>query len=408
MRVEQRPPTTSLIRRAGRYVYDWLEERYPLTAMINRLLFDPVPKKWGWLYGWGGALVILFAMQIITGILLVASYVPSWNEAYNSIKFIDNTIAGGYWIRGLHFWNAYMILFIMGVHIARTFFSGAYKKPRELTWVVGVFIMICMILVAYTGAGLRMDETGYWTIIIGEHIAGWTPVIGPLVQRAWLGSDRIGPSYLTRTFAVHIWILPALLIILISIHVAFVIIQGQYGSWLNYTRGDAPDRALDALHMPEGDERESYLKALQEVNNPNSRKRDLPDDTDYFVPEHAFRESMIALICLIVEIVLTAIAFNHLDAPADPGTTTFVPVPEWFMLPADQMLPYLPGTMVPLIPVAFTWFVAMLIGLPFFDRGPERNMFKRPVALSTGIVVVLSIFLLTMLGGWRIMSFGVH
>ena len=398
-----RPKGVTIISRFGQAIYDWLDERYPLSEFLNRLLSDPVPRRFAWLYTFGGTIVLLTIIQITTGIFLLFHYVPDWNDAYSSIQAIDHTILFGNWVRGYHYWNGYMLVFLVGIHMARTYFSSAYKRPRELTWVVGVFLFILMTATAYTGACLRMDQTGFYTFMVGEHIMGWTPILGLWLKEIWLGSDRINPASLTRTFALHIWVLPALLLGLIFIHVLFVVLQGQYGSWLNY-RKRRGEHLADTLTM-QGDEFTSYVKAQQEVRRPESRKREIPDDTDYFFPQHSFREGVVTLVCFLVVVLLTLTAYPHLDPPANGATGTFVPLPEWFMLPADQMLPYLPGWMAPLLPVIFTVFIGYLILLPFVDRHPSTNIFKRPVALATGIIVAFSIFILLLLAIYRIENF---
>ncbi len=400
MHATLRPEGPNIISRTGRFIYDWLDERYPLSWFLNRLLSDPVPKRFGWLYTFGGAIVLLTVLQIVTGIMLLFHYIPDWEHAYNSIQAINYTILFGNWIRGFHFWTAYMLVFLVGIHMARTYFSSAYKRPRELTWVFGVFLFILMTAVAYTGACLRMDQTGFYTFMVGEHIMGWTPIVGLWFKEIWLGGDRINPASLTNTFALHVWALPALLLLFIFIHVLFVVLQGQYGSWLNY-RKRRGEKMADTLTM-EGDEFTSYVKAQEEVNSPETHKRELPDDTDYFFPQHSFREGTVAFICFLVVVLLTFTAYPTLDPPANAATQTFVPLPEWFMLPADQMLPYLPGWMIPFLPVIFGVFITYLILLPFVDRHKSMNIFRRPVALATGVIVAFSIFILLLLAIYRI------
>lgn len=398
-----RPKGVNIISRTGQMIYDWLDERYPLSAFLNRLLSDPVPKRFGWLYTLGGAIVLLTITQITTGIFLLFNYVPSWTQAYDSLQAINYVVPFGNWIRGYHYWNAYMLVFLVGLHMARTYFSSAYKRPRELTWVAGVFLFILMTAVAYTGACLRMDQTGFYTFMVGEHIMGWTPIVGLWFKEIWLGSDRINPASLTRTFALHVWLLPAALLLVIFIHVLFVVIQGQYGSWLNY-RKRRREHLADTLTM-QGDEFSSHIKAQEEVNDPTSRKRAVPDDTDFFFPQHSLREGIVTLVCFLVIVLLTLTAFPTLDEPANAATHTFVPLPEWFMLPADQMLPYLPAWMIPALPVIFGIFIVYLILLPFVDRHPSMSIFKRPVALATGIIIAFTIFALLLLAIYRIENF---
>jgi quinol-cytochrome oxidoreductase complex cytochrome b subunit len=407
MSVTSRRRPRSLTTQVTDAALDWLDERVPMRKLLTRVLSDPVPKSFGWLYTFGGVILYLLIIQIITGIFLTFHYVPDWNDAYNSIQFIQNTILLGGLLRGIHYWNAYMILFVIGIHMGRTFFSGAYKKPREITWILGVLLFILMVAVAYTGATLRMDQAGYWTFTIGPHVAGWTPFIGEWVKQIWLGSDRFGPATLTREFALHVWVIPAVLLAVAGIHVLLVVIQGQYGCWLNYRRRPE-ERAAAALDMPPGDERDSYLKALEEVADPQSYKQDIPDDTDYFYPEHSFREFAVTVLFFIPVYALAIIVPPTLEARADPATTTYIPLPEWFMLPADQVLPYLPGVLVPTIPVVFMLFCGALFFVPILDRSPETNPFKRPVAMAAGILFPMIVFFLTLLAVYRIENFGLH
>jgi menaquinol-cytochrome c reductase cytochrome b subunit len=407
MSVTSRRRPRSLTIQVTDAALDWLDERVPMRRFLARLLSDPVPKSFAWLYTFGGVILYLLVIQIVTGIFLLFQYVDSWTQAYNSIQFIQYGILLGNLVRGIHYWNAYMLLFLIGIHMGRTYFSGAFKKPREITWVLGVLLFILMVAVAYTGACLRMDEAGFWTYTVGWHIAGWTPFIGEWVKQMWLGSDHFGPSSLTRDFALHVWIIPAALLAVAGIHVLLVVIQGQYGCWLNYRR-PPEERAAAALDMLPGDERESYLKALEEVNDPKSQKRDLPDTTDYFFPQHTFRELTMTLFFFIPVYVLALVVPPALEAPADPATATYIPLPEWFMLPADQVLPYLPGVMVPLIPIVFMFFTFSLFFVPWLDRGPTTDPFKRPVAMAAGILFPLIIFFLTLLAVYRIENFGLH
>lgn len=404
-RPRSRPPT--LTTQVTEAVLGWFDERVPLRRLLTRLLSDPVPKEFAWLYTFGGVILYLFAIQLLTGIMLTFHYIPSWNAAYNSIQFIDHDILLGNLLRGIHYWNAYMILFVIGIHMGRTFFCGCYKKPRELTWILGVLLFVLMVAVAFTGACLRMDEAGYWTFMVGWHVAGWTPFIGEWVKAMWLGSDHFGPSSLTRDFAIHIWLLPAALVVIAGIHVLLVIIQGQYGSWLNYRR-DPRDRVTAALDMPEGDERTSYLKALDEASDPKSYKREVPDTTDFFFPEHSFREFTMTLLFFIPVYALALFVPPVLEARADPATNTYVPLPEWFMLPADQVLPYLPGPLIALVPIVFGIFMIALLLVPFLDRGEETNLFKRPAAIAGGVLVPVVVFVLTLLAVYRIENFVLH
>ena len=204
-------------RRAGE-VYGWIDERAGTTELLTKGLYEAVPRKGGWAYTLGSATLVLILLQLFTGIFLLLDYVPSFDQAWTSLDFLQRNDRFGAAVRGMHLWGAYTLILIIGLHMIRTFLSGAYKRPRELNWVSGAILFFLVLGLAVTGAMLPMDDpaTGRWW---------WSPTSPTTSPSSAPGSAPSGAaatssarSTLTRTFAIHIWVLPFLLFALIGGH----------------------------------------------------------------------------------------------------------------------------------------------------------------------------------------------
>lgn len=383
-------------------VYNWLDRRLPLTRAKERLLFDPVPERGGWWYTFGAAIYTLLIIQFITGIFLLMYYVPSWNEARDSILYIQNGVFLGWLVRGLHYWGQVALVLLVGIHMLRTFFSGAYKAPRELTWILGVTLLILMVATAFTGGCIRWDQSGYFDTVVGTTIAGWTPIIGPFLAKLWRGGDVITPLTLTRTFTFHVWLFPALLFIIATVHIGLVIIQGQFGSWINY------EPEPPGTPPPDEDERAALEKVKHEVLDPESRKVNVPSRATWFFPFHVFKEGVVSVV-IFLGVFIAAFFFQvPVEEPVDPTTTTYAPVSMWFLLFEDQMLLIFPGSwMIPAGNVgAVTLMIVLLYFLPFIDRSPGLRPYQRPMAIAFMFIVVFSLLVLALLAASRVYNYG--
>ncbi|WP_273843720.1 cytochrome b [Rubrobacter calidifluminis] len=219
----------------GRSLVDWMEDRTGIVTMLEHFLYEPVPKRGAWLYTLGSATLFLITLQFLTGILLLFYYVPTTDHAWNSIYYIMNDVYFGKLIRGIHYWSANFLMAVIGLHMARTFFSGSYKAPREMNWVVGVVLLLLTVGLAFTGYLLRWDQDGFWASVVGMKIGSYTPFIGPWVIHFLLGGDVVGPATLSRFFAIHVWLLPALLAPFIGIHLFLLRRHGEFGAEFEYT-----------------------------------------------------------------------------------------------------------------------------------------------------------------------------
>ncbi len=190
--------------------FAWLDERLGLTTIYNTVLDRKVPKV-NWWFTLGSASAILFALQAVTGMFLTIYYVPSPDQAYDSIQYIMNGVAFGWLIRGIHHWGASLMVIVVFVHMLRTFYYAAYKYPREFTWITGVILLLTTLGMGFTGYLLPWNQRAYWATTVGTEIAGTVPVLGPFINSVLRGGTDLSAVTLTRFFAVHIWFLPAVI-----------------------------------------------------------------------------------------------------------------------------------------------------------------------------------------------------
>lgn len=204
---------------------DWLDERTGLLAIWNTVFERKIPKV-NWWYTLGSASLFLALMQVLTGIFLSIYYIPTPEEAYSSIDYIMNDVAFGWLIRGMHHWGATLMVVIVFLHMLRVFFYGAYKYPREVTWITGVFLFLVTMGLGFTGYLLPWNQRAYWATAVGSSIVGTIPLIGDFLLKILRGGEDLTIVTLSRFFGVHIWFLPAALFVVMGIHLYLVIRNG--------------------------------------------------------------------------------------------------------------------------------------------------------------------------------------
>src|SRR3984957_10352554 len=208
-------------------VGQWFDQRLQLAAPIREASEHRVPRNTAsWWYVFGSAALIVFCLQLVTGILLALTYVPSAGEAWNSLQALNHDITLGWFIRALHGWGSNFMVAIVLIHMMQVFLFGAYKFPRELTWIVGVFLLLVTLGMAFTGQVLRFDQDAYWGLGIGASIASRVPLVGPWVVNLMLGGPIIAGATLSRFFALHVFVVPGLLIAFVGVHLLMVLKLG--------------------------------------------------------------------------------------------------------------------------------------------------------------------------------------
>src|SRR3954468_15603582 len=206
----------------NRRVIDWLEHRTGVETAIKSFLYEDIPASSGWHQVFGSIALFLFMTQAFTGILLAFNYAPTPGEAYNSLKYIITELTGGRMIRGLHHWGASMIIVVVVLHMCQVFLYGAYKKPREATWIVGVVLLLLTLAYGLTGYLLPWDNRAYWGTVVTTQIASQAPVLGPYLTRLLGGEGAIGVVTFARFYGLHVLLLPPATIFLVVLHVFLV------------------------------------------------------------------------------------------------------------------------------------------------------------------------------------------
>ena len=358
-----------LIRNIG----DWFDLRLQLGTPIRETVEHRVPRETAsWFYVFGSAALTCFMLQVVTGILLALIYVPSAGEAWNSLQTLNHGVALGWFIRALHGWGSNFMVAIVLIHMVQVFLFGAYKFPRELTWIVGVFLLLVTLGMAFTGQVLRFDQDAYWGLGIGASIASRVPVIGPWTVNLMLGGPIIAGATLSRFFALHVFVVPGLLISFVGVHLLMVLKLG-INEW------PMPGRIV---------QRATYIQKYHEL----TQKEGVP-----FVPEAVWKDIFFSGFILLA-IAVCAIHFGPFGPGGQPDPTIIqtAPRPDFFFLWLYALLSFLPpAAETPILLIGPAIGIFVLLGLPFVAGEGEKSWRRRPVAVLTILLVAVSLGTLT-------------
>jgi len=329
---------------------DWLENRTGIESAVKSFLYEDIPASAGWHQIIGSMAVFFFVIQVFTGGLLAFNYAPTPGEAYNSVKYIMTEVTGGALIRGLHHWGASMMLIIVVLHMIQVFIYGAYKKPREATWMVGVVLLLITLVFGLSGYLLPWDNRAYFGTVVTTRITSQAPLAGPYLLRL-LGTqgDSVGNVTFSRFYALHTVLLPLLTLILIGIHIYLVRKHG--------VAADPGDTAP-------------------------KRK---------FFPEQVFKDTVGVAVAFIILFLMAVFAKVPLERLADPTDTAYIPRPEWYFLFLFQMLKFFKGPMEIFVSVVLPGLAVLtLLLVPFIDRGPMLRLGKRTFAISVVVLAAIA------------------
>jgi len=356
----------------------WINERLGVASIMRGFVDRPIPANVGWLNTLGSATLFLIIVQITTGIGLSLYYVPSADHAYDSILHID-ALAFGAFVRGVHHWSASALVVLIGLHTLRVFFQAAYKYPRELTWIIGAVLFVLMLGFAFTGYLLPWDQKAYWATVVGTNVAGSAPFVGDFVLSLLRGGSALTTDTLTRFYGVHIWVLPATLLLGVGVHLFMVIRQGIAA---------APRRKAIVEDVAGESQKDRYAREYA------AEKRE-----GHPFYQSLLKDAIVAVVIMVAVGVLAVAVGAPLEAKADPNAVGYVPRPEWYFLDMFQMLWYVSGPAEPLIIfLAGTIGFLVFLALPFIDRSRTRHPRQRPIATVLGVLVVAGIVGLTAQG----------
>ena len=209
-------------KEAGTTVIDWVDERTQLSGTGRWVMFRKVPKGTNWFYTLGSATMFAFLSQAMTGVFLAMYYDPNPSNAYESARYITNEAFLGEFVRGMHKWGSTVMVILVFLHMARTFFFGAYKYPRELNWIVGVVLLILTMVMSFTGYLLPFDQRSYWATIVGVNINGTGPLVGPYLSDFLRAGPEFGATTLSRFYSIHMLLVPGLIAALMGLHLYLV------------------------------------------------------------------------------------------------------------------------------------------------------------------------------------------
>lgn len=352
---------------------EWLDARLQIAAEIRETAEHPVPRETAsWFYVFGSAALAVFGIQVITGILLALVYVPTAGEAWNSLQTLNHSITLGWYIRALHGWGSNFMVAIVLIHMVQVFLFGAYKFPRELTWIIGVFLLLMTLVMAFSGQVLRFDQDAFWGIGIGASISSRVPILGPWIVNLLLGGPIIAGATLSRFFALHVFVIPALLIAFVGLHLLMVLKLG-INEW------PMPGRIV---------RRETYIKQYHEL----TRKDGIP-----FFPAAVWKDLFFSASVLLALVVCAAYfgPFGPSGRP-DPTIIQTAPRPDYFFLWLYALLSLLPAKMeTPALLIGPVIVIFALLLLPFVFGEGEKSWRRRPMAVLTILLVAVALGTLT-------------
>ncbi len=347
-----------------RGVSKWIDERVDIVGIRKALLDRKMPGGLTWWHTLGSATLAVFMVQAVTGIILAMYYAPSPDHAYDSIKYLESHVASGALLRGIHHWGASAMVVLVVGHSIRVFTMGAYKYPRELNWLLGVLLLAIVLGFGFTGYLLPWDQKAYWATQVGTNIAGTTPVVGALLVKLLRGGSQLGVATLTRFYALHVLLLPAMLIGIAILHLIMVIRQGI-----------APRTGVLEAEAPRDTESPEYHRYYKE------RYAASKGAGVRFWPDIVVKDAVIAAVLTVLIFLLAKFVGAGLELPADPSDSSYVPRPEWYFLPFFQLLKLVPGSMESIVAVGVPGALGLaLVLLPFYDRRSARSLGKRPLA----------------------------
>jgi ubiquinol-cytochrome c reductase cytochrome b subunit len=340
-------------------IVGWINDRWPLRAVIRWGLEEEMVGGTSYAYIFGSSLFVVFLLQAITGIWQLFYFVPTVKQGYDSLSYLRTQVPFGWLIHGMHYWGASAMVILIGLHLSRVYLWGAYKHPRQLTWLIGVGLLLFTLALGFTGPVLPWDERGYWEAEVGTSMAGTAPYIGNLIRELLRGGPELGQLTLSRFFVLHVAILPAALLLLIGLHLVAFRQFGISGPW-----------------------------------DPIKRERTGP-----FWPDQIFKDSVIITSISILLVGLSAYFPPPFSGPKDVMITSYVPKPEWYFLFLYQSLKAFHAKWEPIGTLGIPLFVVLLLlFLPFFDRSPERNPRRRPAAVIGYLIFISWVITLAIVG----------
>jgi ubiquinol-cytochrome c reductase cytochrome b subunit len=364
------------LKQIGTGLYDWFEQRLGLGKPIVEMAEHEVPENTSsWWYVFGSAATVLLVLQVMTGILLALVYTPSASHAWNSLQFLDHNVKLGWFLRAMHGWGSDFMVAVVLVHMAQVFIFGAYKFPRELTWIIGVFLLLLTLGMAFTGQVLRFDQDAYWGLGIGASILSRVPWIGGWLVDMMLGGPIIAGPTLTRFFALHVFVIPGILLGMVGLHLWMVLRLG-INDW------PMPGRVV---------RKSTYVREYHEL----TKKTGIA-----FIPDAAWKDAIFAA-AIMLSVIACALIFGPFGPSGQPDPTIIqtAPKPDFAFLWIYAVLAYLPPNLeTPFLFIVPTLGIGAMLLLPLVAGEGEKHWSRRPTAVLMLAVIAVTLGVFTRLG----------
>jgi ubiquinol-cytochrome c reductase cytochrome b subunit len=364
------------LKQIGMELYGWFEQRLGLGKPIIEMAEHEVPENTSsWWYVFGSAATVLLGLQVVTGILLALVYTPSASHAWNSLQFLDHNVKLGWFLRAMHGWGSDFMVAVVLIHMAQVFIFGAYKFPRELTWIIGVFLLLMTLGMAFTGQVLRFDQDAYWGLGIGASILSRVPLIGGWLVDMMLGGPIIAGPTLTRFFALHVFVIPGILLGMVGLHLWMVLRLG-INDW------PMPGRIV---------RKSTYVHEYHEL----TKKTGIP-----FVPDAAWKDAIFAA-AIMLSVIACALLFGPFGPTGQPDPTIIqtAPKPDFAFLWIYAVLAYLPPNLeTPVLFIAPILGIGAMLLLPLVAGEGEKHWSRRPIAVLMLAVIAVTLGVFTRLG----------
>lgn len=332
---------------------DWLDVRTGIKSLTRKVVDEPIPGGARWAYVFGSGLLLIFFLQIVTGVSLALYYTPTAETAHTSVAYISKQVAGGAFLRSLHSYGSSAMIIVLGLHFLQTFIYGSFKGRRELLWLSGALLSFLVLGMGFTGYLLPWDQKAYFATAVGTNVAGQVPIIGNLITRMLRGGETIGTLTLSRFYVAHVFLIPSAILAFVGAHIFLFRKAG-----------------------PAGPMHESAITPR------------LPAEP--FYPRQVLFDMGFALLLVAILAGLSYLRPVTLGPIANPADSQFLPRPEWYYLPMFEWLKFWEGPAVVIGVVAIPGIIATAFFLmPFLDRRLERKVWRRPIpALAVSIVVM--------------------
>lgn len=347
----------------------WLSHRLGLHAITELIQSHKVPAETatrkGWMYVFGNAMVAVFLLQALSGIALATMYVPSADHAYESIRYITDEAWLGWLLRAMHFFGASAMVVLLALHVSRVFLTAAYKFPREMNWISGVALGLFVFGMAFSGQVLRWDDAGLWGVVVAGHFTERVPLIGPWLSDLVIGGETPGGLTLSRFFALHVFILPVLILGALGLHVFLVLHHGI----------SEPPKAGEKVDPATYPAKYARLKE---------------QGVAYF-PRVVWREAVFAgLVFAVIAVLSLVLGPREVAGPPDPTLLRAEPHPDWFVVWYYALLFIkdrgLETLVMVYLPIAA---VIAMVAVPILFPAGERAPTRRPWAPLIVVVVLL-------------------